>query len=461
MILLYIFICSCILLSHIIAKRSAILLLSVFIIPAFAQNDARSDLFTLEKCIRTGLENNYSVRIIRNEEAIASNNATLGAAGALPTLEFSGGYSGTVYNYNYDYRDGTTEKVTANNSDATTAGVNLSWTIFDGFGIQADYERLKELKRLGEINTRITIEDLVANIAAEYYNLIRQRIRMRNLRSAVRLSRERLRIVEERYIIGSMSRLDLQQAKVDFNADSSQLLTQFENINASQIRLNEMMGLDSVNRYLSIKDTIPLVATLFNENELWPKILTNNASLLASQRDIIISEIDLKKLRSRNYPYLRLSAGYGYAGNWYETGTIDYQRRLGANYGVTVGFTIFDGFNRRREQQNARLRIKNSELRVQELKLALKADMSNMWMAYRNNLELLSLEKENLITANEHYEIAIERYKLGDLSGIELREAQNNLLNAEERQSIAEYNTKLCEISLFQLSGQILTYLEQ
>ena len=68
------------------------------------------------------------------------------------------------------------------------------------------------------------------------------------------------------------------------------------------------------------------------------------------------------------------------------------------------------------------------------------------------------MEKENLVVAYENHSIAIERYKLGELSGIQLREAQNALLDAEERLSTSEYNTKLCEISLLQLSGQILTY---
>jgi outer membrane protein TolC len=417
------------------------------------------EVFTLDKCIETGLQNNFSVRISQNEEQISSNNATIGNAGYLPVVDLSGGYNGNVYDYNYDYSDGTTGKTSNINSGTTNAGINLNWTIFDGFGIQADYDRLKELKRMGELNTRITIEDLVADIAAEYYNLIRQRIKLNNLRSAVRLSRERLRIVEERYIIGSMSRLDLQQAKVDFNADSSKLLTQFETVNTSQISLNELMGLDSVNRILKIKDTVIIYSSLLEEHELWDKTLSNNALLIASQKNMTLSELDYRKVRSRNYPYLRFNAGYGYTANKYDTGDVDLQKRMGLNYGITLGFTIFDGMNRKREQRNAQIQIKNRELRIQELELSLKADMSNLFMAYKNNLELWELEKENLVAARENYEISIERYKLGDLAGIELREAQNNLLEAEERLSIAEYNTKLCEISLLQLSGQILTYL--
>ena len=434
------------------------LLITIILITCGITTHAQ-EMYTLEKCIETGLEQNYAIRIVQNEERISSNNVTPGNAGYLPTVDLSGGFNGTVYDNNYDYKDGSSEKINGVNSETANAGINLNWTLFDGFGIQANYSKLKELEQMGKINSRITIESLVANISAEYYNLIRQRIRLRNLRSAVTLSKERLRIVEERYIIGSMSRLDLQQAKVDFNADSSQLLTQFEAVNASQIKLNELMGLDSVNRRVRVRDTVPLNTSFLNEADLWQKTLANNALLLASQKNRTISELDYKRILSRNYPYLRLNAGYGYTSNWYETGNVDLHKRLGLNYGVTVGFTIFDGMNRKREQKNARIHIENSELRAQEMELALRADLSNLWMAYQNNLELWNLEKENSVVAQENYEIAIERYKLGDLSGIELREAQNNLLGAEERRSIAEYNTKLCEISLMQLSGQILAYL--
>lgn len=415
--------------------------------------------YSLRKCLETGLERNYSIRIVKNEQQITDNNATLGNAGYLPSVDLSSGFNGNVDNTRRKLSDGTREKTTGVNSEAANVGLNLNWTVFDGFSIQAEYARLKELKQLGELNTRLTIEDFAAALAAEYYNLIRQKIRLKNLRSAVSLSKERLRIVEERYFIGSMSRLDLQQAQVDFNADSSKLITQFETVHTSRIRLNQLMALDDVEQFIYVPDSIIRPNPFLDEAELWNHTLTNNVSLLISGKDRTLTELDYRKIKSRNYPYVRLNAGYGYTANWYGSGTTDWQKRLGLNYGLTVGIDIFDGFNRKREQRNARIQIRNQQLRYEELELALKADMANFWMAYRNNLELWKLEKENLVVAQENYSIALERYKLGELSGIELREAQNSLLEAEERQSIAEYNTKICEISLLQLSGQILSYL--
>lgn len=433
------------------------LIIGVFAVLAVFSAKAQ-EVYNLKRCIETGLERNYSIRIIRNEQQISDNNATIGNAGYLPTVDMSGGFSGTVNNNNNRMTDGTTEKSNGITSETANVGLNVNWTVFDGFGIQAEYSRLKELKRMGELNTRMTIEDFVATLSGEYYNLIRQKIRLRNLKSTLDLSRERLRIVEERYFIGSMSRLDLQQAQVDFNADSSNVLNQQEVLHTSRIRLNELMALDNVEEEIMIKDSSITPNPFLDEVELWQNTLASNASLLIAQKNCTISELDLKKIKSRNYPYVKLNAGYGYTANWNEVGTTDLQRRLGLNYGLTVGISIFDGFNRRREQRNSRIQIENQTLKTQELELSLRADLSNFWMAYRNNLNLWSLEKENLVAAQENYRIAIDRYKLGELSGIELREAQNSLLEAEERQSIAEYSTKLCEVSLLQLSGQILTY---
>ena len=104
--------------------------------------------------------------------------------------------------------------------------------------------------------------------------------------------------------------------------------------------------------------------------------------------------------------------------------------------------------------------MKNARLQRDELELALRADLSNLWQAYRNNLEMLNLERQNLIAAKDNHDIAMERYMLGNLSGIEMREAQKSLLDAEERILTAEYNTKLCEISLLQISGKVTKYLE-
>ena len=425
-----------------------------------AGNLSAQQHYTLKLCLETGLEKNYSIRMVRNEEQISKNNATIANAGYLPTLDLSAGFSGSINDTETEARStGEKTKTTGVFDKTLNAGLNLNWTLFDGFKIQTSYARLKELERQGETLTRIAIEDFIANLTAEYYNYIQQQIRLKNFRYAMSLSKERLRIVEERYIVGNFSRLDLQQARVDYNADRAQYMKQQESVKASLISLNELMANEDMTQPVVVNDSIIDLNTLLSFDELWQSTLANNASLLKSEQNKKLASLEMKAVKSRNFPYLKVNAGYGYTLNKYEISANSRRDNLGFNFGVTMGFNLFDG-NRRREIKNARIAIANAQLQQDDMRQTLNADLSNLWQAYQNNIEMLKLERENLIAAVENHEIASERYMLGNLSGIEMREAQKSLLDAEERILSAEYDTKMCEISLLQLSGKITKYLE-
>jgi outer membrane protein TolC len=415
---------------------------------------------TLKECLEKGLDKNYSLRIIRNEEQMAANNATMENAGLLPSVSLSAGYSGSAYGRNTEMRtDGSVSQERGVYDDGLNAGIDLSWTLFDGFKTVANYDRLRELSLISSTQTRLAVEDYMADLTAEYYNFVQQRQRLQNYVSAVELSRERLRIVYERWMIGSLSRLDLLQARVDFNADSAQCLKQREALASSRIRLHELMAEDSLNiNFTSAENGIDLLA-LPQFDSLWVQTKANNASMLMAAHNRTLADIELRSVRSRNYPYLKLGAGYGYNTNRYGVGNTMKRNQWGGDVGLTLGFNLYDG-KRRSEQRNARLSVKNAELEEYDLTLSLYTDLADLWQAYENNRMLLALEKENVVAARENYAIAHERYLLGDLSGIEMREAQKSLLDAEERILVAEYNTKLCEISLLQLSGGITAYLE-
>ena len=416
--------------------------------------------YTLKSCLEIGLEQNYSIRMVRNEEQISKNNATIANAGYLPTLDLSAGYSGSLNDTETTMREtGEKTKTTGVFDQTLNAGLNLNWTLFDGFKIQANYQRLKELEKQGETMTRIAIEDFIAELTAEYYNYIRQKIRLENFRYAMSLSKERLRIVEERYLVGNFSKLDLQQAKVDFNADRAQYMKQQESVETSRIRLNELMANTDMNQPVNVSDSIIGLNAMPPYEQLWQSTLENNTTLLTSEHNRILADLELKTVKSRNYPYLKLNGGYSFTMNRYDISTTSRRNNQGLNVGVTVGINLFDG-NRRRENRNARIAIENARLQQEELIQALQADLNTLWQAYQNNLRMLKLEKENLTAAIENHEIASERYMLGDLSGIEMREAQKSLLDAEERILTAEYDTKICEISLLQLSGGITEYLK-
>lgn len=439
------------------------IVLALFAGNLFAQQPAQQNTenapLSLEDCLNIGLERNFDLRIVRNEEIIARNNATRGNAGQLPSIALNGGYSGNYFGTHYTLPNDSTSGTAASYNGTLNAAITVEWTLFNGFSIQSNYARLQELKAMGELNTRMALEDFVANLSAEYYNYIKEQLSLANLKASLEFSQDRLYIVEASYGIGAASGLDYQQAQVDYNADHSAYITQLEVVAASRFKLNQLMALDSIEAPLALADTTIAIGTCILRDSIWMAAQENNAQLLVAYKNHRLSQLDLKQAQSRNYPYLKLNGGYQWRDNSYENSTYLRQTQMGPQFGITAGITLFDGMNRRREQQNARIQMENKQLQIEQFQLALKTDMANLWTAYTNNIKLYNIERDNQVVAQINFDIAMERYRLRELSGIELREAQLSLLESEKRLLQAEYNIKLCEISLLHLSGQILDML--
>jgi outer membrane protein TolC len=354
--------------------------------------------------------------------------------------------------------DGTQNITSGTNTNSVSGSASLGMTIFNGFNVQTTYRKLNELKQLGELNTQLTIENYISTVIAVYYNYVQQVEQYSNLLYALTLSRERLRIDEDRYLLGSNSKLQVLQSQVYLNADSSRLVKQLQVLKETQIRLNELMAVEDIGTEFVSKDTtIDLLTDLLYE-KLLDETLGSNTSLLIAGKNKVISEYDYKLAVSRSYPYLDFNGGSNYTLSTNSTASYKNQVVNGMNYGLTFGVTLFDGFNLRRQIRNSAIEIQNKELKYSEVEQGVKADLLAIFTAYRNNLGLIKLEEQNLETATENLDIALEKYRLGGLSGIDLREVQKSLLDAKERLISVQYQAKLAEISLFQISGNIMKY---
>ena len=424
------------------------------LIPAYSQ-----EIYDLNRCITTGLERNFSIQIARNRQEISDKNYTLGNAGFMPSVDLSSRYGGTINNTTQTFSAGGDTSYNGIHNTTTSAAAILSWPLFQGFYAHTSYKKLGELRQVGELNTQMAIEDFLADITSEYYYYIQQLQLYHNLGYAVSLSRERVRIDQERYLLGASSKLQLLQSMVYLNSDSSRYARQNEVLRASQVRINRLMSSENLGQDIILRDSNIIIHSNLMYDSLLNATMRSNTSLLIARKNQTISEYDYKIIASRTYPYLNLSTGYNYSFNDYETGNFKNQQVDGFNYGLTLGVNLFDGFNLRREKANANIEIQNREYQYQQVDQQVRADLITIYYAYQNNLLLLKLEEQNLETARENLEIALERYKLGSLSGLELREVQQSLLEAEERLLSVQYQTKLAEISLLLISGRVMDYL--
>lgn len=425
------------------------------------------EIYDLSRCVTTGLEQNFSVKIARNREEIAGNNYSRGNAGFLPSLTTSNSYGGNVTTTIQNMNDGSQRESKGIHNSTGSAALNFNMTLFDGFNVQTTYQKLSELKEVGELNSQMSVENLVSQIIAEYYYHIQQLNYSNNMEYAVSLSKERARIDEERYLLGASSKLELLQSIVYLNEDSSRLARQKEVILESEVRLKKLMALENLEERIILKDTTIIFNPDLEYGQLLENTLDLNTSLQIAKKNQMISELDYKIIASRSYPYMNLSSSYNYSYRGLGTGTIsDYgtvaisnQQTGRLNYGVTVGMDIFDGFNRRREKTNALIAMESQTHQFQEIEQDIKAELLTVYYAYENNLRLTEMEEQNLNVARENLEIALERYRLGSLSGLELREVQKSMLTAEERLISVKFQTKIAEITLLHISGKIMDYI--
>jgi len=429
-----------------------------FAILTLSANSAAQQVYNLNDCIKIGLEQNFSLLIAKNSEAIAKNNFTAGNAGYLPSLDLSGRHSGTLNDIERNYKDGSVALSADELNTTSSVGMSMDIMIFNGFNVRTTYKKLNELKQLGELNTQLAVENMVSDIIAGYYNYIEQLMLLKNLQYAVVLSKERLRIDEDRYLLGSSSKLQVLQSRVYLNADSSRLSRQYEVVRAAQIQLNELMAVKDLSQTFTTTDTAITVNPELLFEKLFEETLEKNTRLLIADRNKTISKYDHEIVESRRYPYLSASSGYNRALNTFSSGDLERNYTNGMNYGLTFGINIFDGFNQRRNIRNSFIQIENKELEYREIEQGIKADLITLYSAYSNYLRLITLEDQNLQTATENLEIAMERYKLGSLSGIDLREVQKSLLDARESLLSVKYQAKLAEISLMLISGRIMEY---
>jgi len=411
---------------------------------------------TLQDCIDIALEKNFEIRIEKNKALIASHNYSKAYAGMYPSLDFVSQYAGNNSNTKQTYTNGLILKEQGIYNTTSQIGLQASWVVFNGLNAKYRYVQLKELKNLALLNTRISIEQTIVELTSEYYYYVQQYQLFNNLKYAVALSKERVRIEQEHFLLGSGSKIRLLQAEVSLNADSSRLEKQYDVLNNSRIRLAKLMALDDLSQGFIPLDTVIPVNSNLNYVDLYTAMETNNSQIVAALINKNITKQEYYLLRSKILPHLSLNSGYGLTHNSYQTGTLSNHQNIGMHYGLALGINIFDGKNRKREQTNALIVIDNAQLAIENIKQENTAHLLSLFSSYSNNLKLLALETQNLNVARENIEIAFERYRLGVLSGFELREIQKDLLEAEERMLLIQYETKIAETYLLYLSGRIL-----
>jgi outer membrane protein len=415
---------------------------------AFAQES-----LDLEKAIQIGLDKNLQIKIAVENVNLREGDERIGR--------------GTMFMPKVDatyLRSFATEDVTqrfVNDpapreiDDAKTRNENFNIVGIYGFRPEViiTMKRLGELTQISELEAKIAVENTVAGISTAYYRLLLELQRFQVLRETLDLSRARLNIAKAQYELGGAGKRDYLTAEVDYNADSSLLLTQEQFIQNARVNLNELMAIEPNLEY-QVKDTI-LVGEIQTLKDLEENAFLENKQLLINQRLNNVAFLQTRELQASRLPVINVNANYVNNTSNSDAGIVIQNQRSGFNYGGNITVNLFNGLTLNRRIQNAKVQQRIQTNSLEQYEIQLKADIARSYNTYANNLRLLEIERKNFEVAKENTDIALERFRLGIASYLEFRDAQVNLLTAKNRLINSIYQIKEQEIELLRLSGKI------
>lgn len=413
-------------------------------------------VLSTEEAVRLTLENNYGIKITTNNVEVADNNQGILNSGYLPTLTGNAGASIDVQNTEGQLANGETRVAEGAETRRYNASINLNYTLFDGLGRLYNYRRLKELYQLSELEARETIETTMLQMFTIYYSVAQLSENTEALEETLLISKDRLARAGYQFDYGQSTKLEVLNAEVDINNDSINLINIKQQLKNTKRDLNVVMG-NAYAQDFNVDTDLNFLLQLDKET-LLEKMIANNVTLLQAQRNINISQFDIKSSKARFLPNLGLVGSYG----WNESNNNSplaftlQNTSSGVSAGLNLTWNLFDGGSTITQVKNTKILLENQKLQQEQLLMDVERNFNNAWDDYQNKLVIYQVQEKNIKTSENNFERTQEKFKLGQVTSIEFRQAQLNLLNAELSRNQAKYDAKLAELTVLQLSGELL-----
>ena len=421
------------------------------------------EILTKERALEITLENNFGIKIAKNNLEIAENNTSIYNSGKLPTATLNSGanYSRNNQSLTFTDRDtGNDSEISGNGVVAKTynASLGVNYTIFDGFGRKYNVEQLKQTYNLTELQARETIENTYLQLFTTYFQIARLSENTDNLAEALTISKQRLQRAQYQYDYGQSTKLEFLNAQVDVNNDSISLIAAKQQLNNAKRGLNVILGKETATNFAV--ETNVEYNNMLSFEDLKAKTMQNNSLLKQNEQNIAISEFNVKINKATYLPSLNFNASYGYNRTRNENLINPFGAKLitsdGLNAGLNLTWNIFDGGSTKTRVANAKIALDNQQILLEQQKLNIENNLKNTWENYKNQLFILSAQEQNVQSNQNNFDRTQERFKLGQISSVEFRQAQINLINAKTALNNAKFDAKLIELQLLQLSGDIL-----
>ncbi len=421
----------------------------------FGLNSFSQSLLTKEQALNQLLENNYDVRLSKNEIRIAENNTSIYNSKYLPTVSVGAGANYSNMNQEIETQTGMLNTIDNAETQAYNASVGLNYMLFNGFSRKYASKQLQEQLAISEIAAEATLENAVVEVYTNYYQIAQIEESVNVLKEALQISKERLKRVQYQYDYGQTSKLAVLNAQVDINNDSIRYTNTKQTLDNSKRSLLVLIGdaTSTVDFNIETGVTFSVIPSL----DVLLSDLSGNTNLQQLEHVLQIGDYSIEMSKAGYLPSLSLNSSYAWNNSQYPISSqFAAMMNYGFNAGLSLKWNVFDGGATKTRLQNAKINQENQLLQKEQLEHQLRNLISNTYYNYQSKRLEFQTQEANLITVENNFQRTEEHFKMGHVSSVEYRQAQLNLLNAKTAILRAKYEAKIIELRLLQLTGRLI-----
>jgi outer membrane protein TolC len=435
-------------------KKILNILLILFLI---APNVTAQEELTISSAIKKTLENNLDIEVSENFKRIAKNNSSILNNNYLPNIQLGSEINTNIQSIEIETPSGISGTLDDTQTDNSSAVLSIDYNIIDASGRKYNYKKSKDLYSKSNLEVQEIIENTILQLFTVFFEVGRLSEEKEILKNSLDISKRRYerRLLEFEY--GQTNNLEVLNAEVDVNSDSINLLNTSKKLFNARSDLNLIMNVDLESEF-NINTNIDFLSQQELDN-IFSYDINKNTRLLIVEKDIAISNLDKKIAKSSYLPTIGLIGSYGWNESINDNPYAFYNKSIsdGFSAGINMRWDIFRGGKKIIANKNAKINLENSELTKKKTVLELKKELRNAYQTHLNNLFILEVQRKNLYTNKNNFDRNIERYKIGQVSSIEFRRAQLNLLNAELSKNSSKYQAKISEAYFLKISGEIIS----
>jgi len=418
--------------------------------------------FSLDECLQMALSNNENLKNSFLEENVSKMTSREYLSVGFPQISFE---TGLKYNFEIQKSlidiskfmpgvpEGTEQEVSFGQKYDGIMDFGINQMIFNG----SYFVGLAASKALIELSEKQTVRakvDLIESVKKAYYIVLNTKERLNLVNSNLERIKSLLNDTEILYENGFVEKLDVDRIKVSYN-----------NLNAEKIKAERLYDLSlsvlkfqigfPVNDKLSVIGSIEDVIISVNDYDIQSFEYSDRIEHSILNTNKRLKSYDLKNNRSQFLPQIYANLSYGY-----NTSSSEYDLFFNSNrwknfgtVGLQIIVPIFDGFNKRSKINRSKIVVQQVENQIKFLERSIDLQINQNFIELKNAIESLNVSKENLVLANDVYNVSEKKYKEGVGSNLEVLDSNNALKIAQTNYYNAYYQAIISKINLDKTLG--------